>query len=333
MYSDKQNIVWVIAEHSQNQVKAITYEVIAFATKVAAAIGAEVKVLVLGQSVEIQAKEISAATGCKVVGISCPSALVYNAEVYRALLKKFFETSAPRLILVPHTATGWDFAPGLAVDLSASNITAVFGFKDERGPVFTRRICNGKIYEDVRPLEGATAIVTVIPGAEAPAERRPSASGSVEIIEMDSPPVRAKTMRYVEAPPRSLNLQQAEVIVAVGRGIGAPEHIEIVRELARLFERGAVGASRPVCDIGWLPFGHQVGMTGQTVSPKLYIACGISGAMQHTMGMNKSDMIVAINRDKNAMFFSVAHFCILADLHKFIPVLIEKIREFARAGV
>jgi len=330
MNASAKNFVWVVAEHFKDQVRPVTYEIIAFATRFAVAVGSGVRILAVGSNVKSIAQEIAAFTGLDVVGIDSPAASIYNAEIYRGMLKRFFESSKPQFIFIPHTAMGWDFAPALAVDLGASNITAAVGFKIEEGPVFIRRICNGKIHEDVRPVEGTSAIVTVMPGAEPAIERKPSAPGSMEIISMDNPQVRSKTIGYVEAPPGSVNLQKAEVIVAAGRGISAPEHIEMIRELAGVFDRGAVGASRPVCDMGWMPHDHQVGMTGQTVSPTIYIACGISGAVQHTMGMNKSDFIVAINRDKNALFFTVAHYCVLADLHKFLPVLIEKIRELKK---
>jgi len=331
MNASSKNFVWVVAEHFKDQVRPVTYEIIAFATRFAVAIESEIRILAVGSNVETVAQEIAATTGLDVVGINCPAASVYIAEVYRGLLKMFFEKSMPQFIFIPHTATGWDFAPALAVDLGASNITAAVGFKFEECPIFIRRICNGKIHEDVRPVEGTSAIVTVMPGAEPVIERKPSGPGLTEIVSMDNPQVRSKTIGYVEAPPDSVNLQKANVIVAAGRGISAPEHIEMIRELAGLFDRGAVGASRPVCDMGWMPHDYQVGMTGQTVSPTLYIACGISGAVQHTMGMNKSDLIVAVNRDVNALFFTVAHYCILADLHKFLPVLIEKIRELKKA--
>jgi electron transfer flavoprotein alpha subunit len=130
----------------------------------------------------------------------------------------------------------------------------------------------------------------------------------------------------VEPPASSVNLREAEVIIAAGRGVGDEENLACIRELAGLFRRGAVGASRPLCDAGVLPLACQVGMTGQTVSPKLYLACGISGALQHTMGMKNSDVVIAVNTDPKATFCREAHYCVVADLHEFIPVLIEKIR-------
>ena len=328
MKDSKKNNICVIAEHFSGAVQPVTYETTSFASKVTAAMGGKVTVLLLAHPARQLAEEIAGTSGCDVTGIDSLGAQNYNAEVYRALLKKLFEKEKPRLIFVPHTSTGWDFAPALAVDIGASCITAVMSSGDDNGPVFTRQVCNGKIIEDVRPLPDRPAVVTVMPGAEPAPDRNDVESGSVEIIEMDVPPVRSKTVRYVEAPPQSFNLQEAQVIVAVGRGIGDPEHIDIIRELAGAFDRGAVGASRPVVDAGWAPIECQVGMTGQTVSPKVYIACGISGAVQHTMGMKNADVIISINRDKKALFTQTAHYCVVADLHKLIPALIEKIRHF-----
>ena len=165
-------------------------------------------------------------------------------------------------------------------------------------------------------------------GDEGEGDKFIAKSGSVKILEFEIPPVRTRTIRYLPAQPGTVNLKDAEVIVAAGRGLGAPEKLGPIRELASLFKRGAVGASRPLCDQGWLPLGHQVGMTGSTVSPKLYLACGISGALQHTMGMKNSGLIVAVNTDRKAHILQVAHFCVNADLSQFIPVLIEKIRKF-----
>ena len=134
-----------------------------------------------------------------------------------------------------------------------------------------------------------------------------------------------KNLGYVEAKRGALDLTKAEVIVSAGRGIGDQDKLELVKKLAECFDKGALGASRPIIDVGWLPLEHQVGQTGQTVRPKLYIACGISGAIQHTAGMATPELIVAINTDPQANIFTVAHIGIVADLHEFLPVLADKI--------
>ena len=332
MTPDRDRCMWVVAEHAEGRLQPVTHEVLAFAHRVGSVVGCRVLVVVIGDPVRALAEEIVRETGCDVMGLESPGACTYNAETYRGLLTRLYESRPPEYIFVAHTSTGLDVAPSLAVDLGASCITGVSDFKYEEGPVFTRQLCNGKILEDVRPLTGRPAVVTILPGAEDARSRETTTPGSVELYAMEISPARARTVSYTEPPPSSVDLRDAEVIVAAGRGIGAPEHLEMLRELAARFKRSTVAASRPLCDLGWLPLEYQVGMTGQTVSPRLYIACGISGAVQHTMGMKKAGLIVAINSDKNALFFQVAHYCVIADLRTFIPALIEKIREYLKTS-
>ncbi|MCX5867153.1 MAG: electron transfer flavoprotein subunit alpha/FixB family protein [Proteobacteria bacterium] len=315
--------IWIIAEHFENRVRPVTSDLVAFARKM----GGEVKAVILGHPVKPLAEDVAQKTGCEVTGIDSPGAAVYNSEVYRNLIKKLCERNQPRYLLVPHTPLGWDFAPALAVDLGYSSISAVTDFNPENS-TFIRQILNGKLLEELKSPPGCSAVVTVMPGSANPEPDNTRPPGSVKILEFESPPVKTRTIRYLPAKPGTVNLKDAEVIVAAGRGLKVPERIELIRELASLFKRGAVGASRPLCDQGWLPLEHQVGMTGATVSPKLYLACGISGALQHTMGMKNSSLIVAVNTDRKAPILQVAHFCVNTDLSKFIPVLIKNIRKF-----
>jgi len=219
----------------------------------------------------------------------------------------------------------------LAVDMGARSITAVTDFKDESGPVFVRQLYNGKIYRDIKPVSGKTTVVTVMPGVARADPPVDNAEGAVEIMKIAPPAnTKTKTVRCIESPPQSINLKEAEVIIALGRGVGDPDNIDQAGRLAGLFDRGAVGASRPLCDMGWMSIDHQIGMTGQTVSPKLYIACGISGAIQHTMGMKDSKLIISVNRDRNALIRRTAHYCVEADMHGLIPILINKISELKK---
>ena len=319
--------VWAVAEHVEGDIKSSTWEVIAFASEVARKSGAPLVAVVLGRPISPLAEQISRIAGCDVIGINSRGGEDYNFDAYRFLLASAYKSHKPRFIFIPHTPVGWDYAPALAVDIQSSCITAVSDMHEENGVVFTREICNGKILEDVRAISNRPAVVTVMPGARRPLAWK-GGSGNVTITEMEAPPARMRTVRRLDAPACSLRLKEAEVIVAAGRGIKREQHLDIIRKLADSFERGVVGASRPVCDMGWLPFDYQVGMTGQTVSPKVYIACGISGAIQHTMGMKGSNLIVAINTDKNALICKVSNYCIEEDLHKFIPILIERIRKY-----
>ncbi len=326
--------IWVLAEHLNGLLQPVTLEVLAFARRVAEAVEEDLVPVVIGRQVRPLAEQIARVSGEAVLAVECPAASTYEAELYRGLLQRLADrVSPPRFLFVPHTATGWDFAPALAVDRRASSLSAVSGFRAEGGdPVFHRRILNGKLLREVRPLPGRPAVVTVMPGSEKPLQGEAEPPGSVTVFELSPSPSRIEVLALREPPPSSVDLREAEVIVAAGRGIGDPEHLDLLRELAALFRRGALGASRPLCDQGILPLECQVGMTGQSVSPKLYIACGISGAIQHTMGIKNADLVISINTDPAAPFTREAHYSVIADLHTFLPLLTRKIRELQGGG-
>ena len=318
--------IWVVAEHSDGFVQPVTYEVLNFAHKVTRAIKGKISVVVLAHPARPMAVQIAERTGIDVVGIDTKTSRDYHGEAYRNLLTSLADSDPPSFLFIPHTTMGWDLAPALTVDLGASSLSAVCGFEADRGLLFRRRILNGKIIQDVRSVGDRPVVITVVPGTEHPYSPKTNAPGNVQIYERETPRTRTRVLYHVEPPPGSVDLGEAEVIIAAGRGVGDAEDLACIHELAGLFKRGAVGASRPLCDMGLLPLTYQVGMTGQTVSPRLYIACGVSGALQHTMGMKNADMIVAINMDRNALFCREAHYAVVADLHEFIPVLIDKIR-------
>jgi electron transfer flavoprotein alpha subunit len=324
---DKEH-TWVLAEHEDGSIRPVTYEVLAFAERVTGATGGELTVVVVGFPVRPVAEKIAVDTGCNVLGIQSQAASCYNAEAYRGLLRPLLRDRAPRFMFVPHSTMGWDLCPGLAVDWGASSVAAVCGCSTEQGLVLHRAVLNGKIIQEVRPHANSPAVVTVLPGVESPFRPRSDRPGTVEVHRIDPPPTRTRTVGRGETPGPSIKLQEADVIVAAGRGVGDPEHLACIRELAGLFQRGAVGASRPLCDQGHLPLSCQVGITGQSVSPKLYIACGISGAVQHTMGMRNAGLVISINTDPGALFCRQAHYCVNTDLQEFIPILISRIRQF-----
>jgi electron transfer flavoprotein alpha subunit len=324
--------IWVLAEHSDGTVQSVTYEVLTFADKVRRAIGGKISVVVLAHPARSVAGQIAEQTGFDVIGVDTEKARDYHGEAYRNLLANPALSGPPSFLFIPHTTMGWDLAPGLAVDLGASSLSAVCGFEANSGLLFRRRILNGKILQDVRPTGDRPVVVTVMPGTENPYGPNTSGPGNIRICETEAPQTRTRVLDHVAPPPSSVDLREAEVIITAGRGVGDAENLACIHELASLFRRGAVGASRPLCDMGLLPLACQVGMTGQTVSPKLYIACGVSGAVQHTMGMKTSDIVVAINKDKNALFCREAHYCVIADLHEFVPILIKKILAFRGEG-
>jgi len=185
-----------------------------------------------------------------------------------------------------------------------------------------RPIHSGRFIEEIVP-KTPRVVVTVLPGAYRPCEETAGAAGAVRVIEAVFTELPSQTLGTVESIHRDSALKDAEVIVSGGRGIRKRENVLLIKRLAALFPRSAIGASRSACDLGWFERKHQIGTTGQTVSPKLYIACGISGAFQHVSGMRGAQTIVAINTDRHAPIFQVAHYSIVEDLETFIPLLIE----------
>lgn len=211
-------------------------------------------------------------------------------------------------------------------------VTAVKGFEMAEGSWrFTRSIYNGKI-DAVIQIESKGFILTVEPGMYPPPDADGGSAGEVAHYPIQEIESGVHPIALSDPPSSSLRLEEADVIVAVGRGVGSKEHIHLAVSLARLFRNAAIGASRPVCDNQWLPYAHQVGVTGRSVAPKLYIALGISGSSQHTVGMKNAQCIVSINRDPAAAMHSIADYILVENLHTFIPILIDTYREWLNSG-
>jgi electron transfer flavoprotein alpha subunit len=234
----------------------------------------------------------------------------------------------PSIVLLPHTYRVRDFAPKLATRFEQSLISDCTGFRvDENGPVFVRQLFQGKLNADVRPQGKGPWFVSIQAGAY----RAEEASGNPAPVEQFVPSIDSSAVRTRPGEPfreaeRAVDLTSAEIIVSVGRGIREKDNIGIVEELAKAL--GAeMAASRPICDNGWLPMERQVGSSGQTVSPKVYIAVGISGAIQHLVGMKGSKTIVAINKDADAPIFEVADYGIAGDLFEVVPALTEAVKK------
>ena len=324
-----QEEIIIIVEHLQGQVLPRSFELTAFAREIQSIEGGRIAAVVLGQPVRDLAREMAEKTGVDVIGLEHETLKFYNAETYRNVLKQWSEENRPRYVLFPHSATGWDIAPALSISLNASYVPAAISIRRGKGGmVLTRPVLEGRIHTEIELLPDKPAVITLSPGIFSTGEdKQPPKPGKVTILPVDFPEPRSKTLGYQDAPKRKLDLTKAPVIVAAGRGVGSKEKLPLLEELVSLFEGGNLAASRPLCDAGWLSLEHQVGLTGQTVSPRLYIACGISGAIQHTTGMKGSHFIVAINSDPQALIFQTAHCCIARDLHEFLPVLVEKIKK------
>ncbi len=242
----------------------------------------------------------------------------YNPDVHKNLIVDIVEKEQPDMVVFSHSSYGWDLAPRVAFALGASQVSEVVDIADGV-PVVP--VCNSKLRREVK-IKTDQAVVTLQAGAFGMQEE-PAGTPAVEKISVDAAG-RTIFTGYEQAESGGVDLAKASVIVSAGRGIGKPENVEMIAGLAKALG-GEYGASRPVVDSEWVEHNRQVGTTGQTVAPKLYVACGISGAIQHLAGMKKSEFIVAVNTDKDAPVGEVADVLVVADLKQFVPVLTEKI--------
>ena len=243
----------------------------------------------------------------------------FNPDAHKRLLLAVIDDLKPDLIVFSHSSYGWDLAPRIAYSLKAAQISEVVEVSDGAMVV---PVCNAKLRRQVQPNTGVT-VVTLQAGAFSGAD---AGGGSPTVQEISGDAGGAIAFEgYEEAEAGGVDLSKSEVIVSAGRGIGKPENVALIEELARALG-GDYGASRPVVDSEWVEHNRQVGTTGQTVSPKLYVACGISGAIQHLAGMKKSEFIVAVNTDKDAPIGEVADVLVVADLKQFVPALTEKLK-------
>ncbi len=243
----------------------------------------------------------------------------YSPNVHLSLLLEVVRREAPEVIVFSHSSYGWDLAPRLSLQLKAGQISEVV---DVRDGAFVVPACNAKLRRTIRPL-GDISVVTLQAGAFGPFQ---ASEGTTTVIDVGTDNTDTITFSgYEKDATGDVALDKAEVIVSAGRGVGEADGLTLIKALAAVFH-GEYGASRPIVDAGWTQPNRQIGVTGQVVSPKLYMACGISGAIQHLMGMKNSDFVVAINTDKDAPISDVADVMVVADLKQFVPVLIEKIQ-------
>jgi electron transfer flavoprotein alpha subunit len=323
-------------------------ELIAFAEKYNSGDLSRMLLVIPGKSIMNLSESVSEKYGVDTAALEKEELYLPNPEALSYNLSDFINEHKPELVLFTHTVRNCQSAAILSVQLHASSVTAVESFTRENDEcMFQRSMFNGKFKENVR-LKIAPKIVTVLPGAFIPAEDRIASNNNAVVLQgipgKAPAPTSASSVHRPEGArefdvnrykPLSLSseadggvkLEDADVIVSAGRGIGKEENLELIRETASIFRNSAIGASRPVCDNRWLPFNQQVGITGRTVSPKLYLACGISGSQQHIAGMKNSQCIAAINKDPNAAIFSIADYIIIEDIMKFLPLLVKKYHE------
>ena len=314
----------IIAEHVEGQIRPITYELAAFGHSLQNEMASsDIKIIVIGDAIDEMAEIMARKTGFGVFAIRVPGLAGYNAEVYKNVLADVLTEWRPSHVCAAHSTQGLDFAPGLAVRLGAACITGVEAIvKQDEKICFRRTVCGGKIMADVH-ADSLMVMLCVLPGSFAPGHTDTVAPGPVKQLTMENAPEQSFSCGIIRKSMDSSAVTEADVIVAAGRGIGDKDHLDLIYRLAALFPKSAVAGSRIVCDNGWLDYAQQIGVTGCTVAPNLYIACGISGAIQHVTGMRGSGFIVSINTDPKAAIFNMSDVCIVEDLTTFIPILIE----------
>ncbi len=299
----------LVGEYRDGKLLSSNYELVAFAEKA----GAEPVMFLVGSE-----SALPAFPG-KLYLADVAEYGEYNPSVHRDLILQVVEKEQPDMVVLSHSSYGWDLAPRLAYAMKAAQVSEVVDLVDSM-PVVP--VCNAKLRRNVK-VTSPKAVYTLQAGAFSPLQE-PAGSPSLEKIQTDS---QGKVIfeGYEAAEKGGVDLTKSEIIVSAGRGIGKPENVEMIAALAQALQ-GEYGASRPVVDAEWVEHNRQVGTTGQTVSPKLYVACGISGAIQHLAGMKKSEFVVAVNTDKDAPIGEVADVLVVADLKQFIPALTERIK-------
>jgi electron transfer flavoprotein alpha subunit len=321
------------AEQSGGKLTRAAWEAVAAAQHLAEDAGGRVVMTLVGQDLHRSASQL-AAFGDEVVAVESPSLGEYTADGYALALRSVIEQRRPRWVVFSHTYQVRDFAPKLAASLNAALISDCLGYRRQADRwIFVRQVFQGKFNADVEFDGDPPHLVSFQAAAfrgdsavPAPAPGRVTAVAATLAADQ----IRTRPGERFREAKQAVDLSQAEVIVAVGRGIKAPENLELARQLAEALG-GELGASRPICDSGWLPMDRQIGSSGQTVAPKLYVALGISGAIQHQVGMKGSRTVVAINKDPEAPIFEVASYGVVGDLFEIVPPLIEEIKK-AKAG-
>ncbi len=326
--------ILVIAEQREGKLNRVSWETVTAAQAIAAETGWSIEAAVFGSGIAGIAMEIAGKKVAKVYAVESPKLEKYTPDGTVAALRQLVEAKKPRLVLMPHTYQVRDFAPQLTSALKRTLISDAIGFhKDGEKLLFTRQMFQGKFAADVSFACDPPHFVTFQAGAfrgdkaEAGASAAPVETVNVQIADNV---IRTQPEEPFKEAKQAVDLTQAEIIVSVGRGIKEQKNIELAKALADALG-GEIAASRPICDSGWLPMDRQIGSSGQTVAPKVYLAVGISGAIQHIVGMKGARTIIAINKDAEAPIFEIADYGVVGNLFDIVPVLTEEVKK-AKAG-
>ncbi|MBJ9987768.1 electron transfer flavoprotein subunit alpha/FixB family protein [Paenibacillus sp. S28] len=315
----------IVAEVRGGSLRQVSLEALQ-AASIAKNEGDAVAAVLIGSQITTLAADLAGYVEGRVYAVDHPELEIYNAEAYFDVVQSVFEQVTPDVVILGHTALGRDLAPKIAAHLGAGQISDVTAIEQNGGEaVYTRPIYAGKAFEQKSFTDGPQ-VVTIRPNNLSPA---PSVSSPGEIIEIDYAPsgsLRSIVKDIVRKTSGKVDLTEAKIIVSGGRGVKSAEGFKPLEELADVLH-GAVGASRAACDAGYCDYSMQIGQTGKVVTPEIYIACGISGAIQHLAGMSQSRVIIAINKDPEAPIFKVADYGIVGDLFEVVPLLTREFRK------
>ncbi len=322
--------VWVFAEQHRGRIKGVAYELLAKARELAGSLKTELSAVCIGYNVD-GVESLTAGGADKVYLLECPDLEDFREDAYARKLASLIRRYKPEIVIAGATPMGRSFLPqvaarlkvGLTADCTGLDIDPETGLLLQTRPTFGGNIMATIICPQRRPQ-----MSTVRPRVFKRGDGSKESHGEIIRVDLDGEPVTSKTrlLEFIEDVTERVKLDEADIIVSGGRGLGKAENFALISELANVMG-AALGSSRPPVDEGWIPYSHQVGQTGKTVCPKLYIACGISGSVQHMAGMQTSDVIVAINDDPQAPIFDIAAYGIVGDLFKVVPLMIEKLKE------
>ncbi len=325
--------VWVFAEQRQGELMPTVLELLGEGRKLANDLGVELSALLLGDEVEPLCEKLGAYGADRVVLAESKLLKDYNTEAYAKVICDLVHERRPEIILIGATNIGRDLAPRLSARLYTgltADCTGLAIDPETKGILQTRPAFGGNVMATIVTPNHRPQMSTVRPGVMKKAPYDPSHKAIVDhaVFSLSENDIHTKVLETVKAVKQVVNLVEADVIVSGGRGVGSKEGFKLIEELAEVMG-GVVGASRAAVEAGYIDADHQVGQTGKTVRPKIYVACGISGAIQHRAGMEKSECIIAINKNPDAPIFTVADYGIVGDLHKVIPMLIEELKSRA----
>ena len=327
--------VWVFAEQSHGRIHPVAFELLGEGRRLAADLGVRLCAVLVGSDTGTMARELGERGADRVIVADLPELAEFQDERYAAVIVEAVRREKPQILLCGATPLGRSLCSRIAVTLGTgltADCTALAIDPETRDLLQTRPAFGGNLMATIRTPDHRPQMATVRPKVMREAPATPGRAFETEMLDIAADILRARTERlsFEPAAAGGVNLAEANVIVSGGRGLQKPENFALVRDLADALG-GAVGASRAAVDAGWIPYEHQVGQTGRTVCPKLYVACGISGQIQHLVGMASSDVIVAINKDRDAPIFQHATYGIVGDALVILPLLTKAFREMSKA--